>query len=195
MLWTLLPRYAPTTPIELRARNTMKTTHPMQILALFCLLLTSGLTFQAQAAASGGKTTPAPRCLVAEIRGIAFTIHNPNDRYLAITEWLNKNGAACSLEKLQYISSNRPNWFGHSDSPALGQVLDQLIEVATGAPPKQATPPDKERSSLLAGTSREDAPAPVVAPAGTGQPPIVVAPVIATPGGPGGKAPGAGARP
>jgi len=70
----------------------MKTTHPMQILALFCLLLTSGLTFQAQAAASGGKTTPAPRCLVAEIRGIAFTIHHPNDRYLAITEWLNKTG-------------------------------------------------------------------------------------------------------
>lgn len=171
----------------------MKTTHPLQILVFSCALLTSALTLQAQAAASGGKAAPAPRCMVAEIRGIAFTIHHPNDRYLAITEWLNKNGAACSLEKLQYINSNRPNWFGHSDSPALGQVLDQLIEIATGAPPKQATPPDKDRSSLLAGTSREDAPAPVVAPAGMGQP-MVVAPVIA-PGGPGAKAPGAGAKP
>jgi hypothetical protein len=143
-----------------------------------------GLLGQAQAATSMSKSQVAPRCMVAEIRAIAFSIHHPNERYVAISEWLNRNGPSCSLEKLQYINSNRPNWFGHSDSPALGQILDQFIEISTGAPPKQVTAEDKERSSLLAGTSRAEAPPPVVAPAAAGQP-IVVAPVVAVPGGKG----------
>jgi len=131
------------------------------------------------------KPAPASRCMVAEVRGLAFTIHHPNERYTAISEWLNRNGPACSLEKLQYINSNRPNWFGHADSPALGQILDQFIEIASGAPPKQpAAAPDKERSSLLAGTSRADRARPPWWPrAVAGQPPIVVAPVVAGPGG------------
>jgi len=153
-----------------------------------CSLTVLSLVGAAQAATRTGKAAAAaPRCMVAEIRGIAFSIHHPNDRYLAISEWLNRNGPSCSLEKLQYINSNRPNWFGHSDSPALGQVLDQFIELATGAPPKQVTAQEKERSSLLAGTSRGDAPPPVVAPGASGQP-VVVAPVVAVPGGNGNAA-------
>ena len=148
------------------------------------ILLAGAQGALAVTAKAGTKAAPAARCMVAEVRGLAFTIHHPNERYTAISEWLNRNGPACSLEKLQYINSNRPNWFGHADSPALGQILDQFIEIASGAPPKQpAAAPDKERSSLLAGTSRADAPPPVVAPAVAGQPPIVVAPVVAAPGG------------
>ncbi len=159
-------------------------------------LIAFALIGSAQAATTATKSPSAPRCMVAEIRGLAFSIHHPNDRYVAISEWLNRNGPVCSLEKLQYINSNRPNWFGHSDSPALGQILDQFIETATGAPPKQPETVDKERSSLMAGTSRADAPPKVVAPAVAGQPPIVVAPVVNMPGGkapiPGpGGAPGA----
>lgn len=153
---------------------------------LTCTLALPGLTAPAQAATRTAKPTAGGKCMVAEIRGIAFSIHHPNERYLALSDWLTRNGPACSLEKLQYINSNRPNWFGHADSPALGQILDQYIEIATGAPPKQAAAPaDAERSSLLAGTSRADAPPPVVAPAVAGQPPIVVAPVVAAPGGKG----------
>lgn len=174
----------------------MKISHSLRLsfvaLALPCL----GLMASVQAAAPVGKASaPAPRCMVAEIRGIAFSIHHPIDRYVAIMEWLNRNGSACSLEKLQYINSNRPNWFGHSDSAALGQMLDQLIETATGAPPKQAAAAEKERSSLLGGTNRADAPPPVVAPAVAGQPPIVVAPVVATTGGAGNKGGSPGAKP
>ena len=152
-------------------------------------LIALALMGSVQAATTTSKPPPAPRCMVAEIRGLAFSIHHPNERYVAISEWLNRNGPACSLEKLQYINSNRPNWFGHSDSPALGQILDQFIETATGAPPKQPEIADKERSSLLAGTSRADAPPRVVPPAVAGQPPIVVAPVVNLPGG---KGPGPG---
>lgn len=148
------------------------------------LALACALGIPALAAPATGKSAPAARCLVAEVRGLAFTIHHPNERYAAISEWLNRNGPVCSLEKLQYINSNRPNWFGHADSPALGQILDQFIEITSGAPPKQ--PPaaaDKDRPSLLAGTSRADAPPPVVAPAVAGQTPVVVAPVVTAPGG------------
>jgi hypothetical protein len=156
--------------------------------------LALGLMGSAQAATAVAKSAAAPRCMVAEIRGIAFSIHHPSERYVAITEWLNRNGPSCSLEKLQYINSNRPNWFGHSDSPALGQVLDQFIEIATGAPPKApVVAADKDRSSLLAGTNRADAPPPVGAPAVAGQPPIIVAPVVTAPGGSGNK--GTGAKP
>jgi hypothetical protein len=173
----------------------MKTTRSLLLSFMAVALLCLGLTESGQAATAVNKAAPAPRCMVAEIRGIAFSIHHPMDRYVAITEWLNRNGAACSLEKLQYINSNRPNWFGHSDSAALGQILDQLIETATGAPPKQTAAAEKERSSLLGSTSRADAPPPVVAPAVAGQPPIVVAPVVATTGGPGNKGGGPGAKP
>lgn len=157
----------------------MKTTFPMLLAAV---LTSSQLGFVQAANNNVGKSAATPRCMVAEIRGIAFSIHHPNDRFVAISEWLNRNGASCSLDKLQYINSNRPNWFGHSDSPALGQILDQLIESATGSPPQQNAAVEKERSSLLAGTSRADAPPPVVAPAVSGQPAVVVAPVVAPPG-------------
>jgi hypothetical protein len=144
------------------------------------------------------------KCLVAEIRGIAFSTHHPSERYLAVSEWLKKNGPSCSLEKLQYINGNRPNWFGHADSPALGQLMDQFIEVATGSAPKQAPVNDANRSSLMASAGGADAPKPIVQNPGT-QAPAVVAPVVAMP--PGGKptgpqgpaaagqAPGATAKP
>ena len=79
--------------------------------ALCFTLLALGLMGSAQAATAVAKSAAAPRCMVAEIRGIAFSIHHPSERYVAITEWLNRNGPSCSLEKLQYINSNRPNWF------------------------------------------------------------------------------------
>ena len=138
----------------------MKKTIQLMLLPLAYGLLALGLIGTAQAATSATKSAAAPRCMVAEIRGIAFSIHHPTERYVAISEWLTRNGPACSLEKLQYINSNRPNWFGHSDSPAIGQMLDQFIESATGAPPKQPVAAEKERSSLLAGTNRADAPPP-----------------------------------
>ncbi len=171
----------------------MKKTIQLMLLPMAYGLLALGLIGTAQAATSATKSAAAPRCMVAEIRGIAFSIHHPTERYVAISEWLTRNGPACSLEKLQYINSNRPNWFGHSDSPAIGQMLDQFIESATGAPPKQPVAAEKERSSLLAGTNRADAPPPVVAPAVVGQP-IIVAPVVTAPGGKGPGNAGPGAR-
>lgn len=142
------------------------------------------------------KTSPVQeksKCLVAEIRGIAFSTHHPSERYVAVSEWLKKNGPSCSLEKLQYINGNRPNWFGHADSPALGQIMDQFIEVATGSAPKQATAnTDANRSSLMASAGGADAPKPIVQnPASP--PPVVVAPVVAMP--PGGKAPAGPSKP
>lgn len=165
---------------------------PLQHTVLGLLLSALSLAGQAQTTSKYAKPgTTAPeraKCMVAEIRGIAFSIHHPGERYQAVSEWLKKNGAACSLDKLQYINSNRPNWFGHADSPALGQIMDQYIEVATGSAPKQPAPtPEKERSSLMGSAGGADAPAPVVQ-AAAGQPPIVVAPVVAATGG--GKGPG-----
>jgi hypothetical protein len=133
------------------------------------------------------------KCLVAEIRGIAFSTHHPGERYVAVSDWLKKNGPSCSLEKLQYINGNRPNWFGHADSPALGQIMDQFIEVATGSAPKQApVNTDANRSSLMASAGGADAPKPIVQNPAS-QPPIVVAPVVAMP--PAGKAPAGPSKP
>jgi len=146
------------------------------------------LAFALPAAAQKSAAVPdKSKCLVAEIRGIAFSTHHPSERYLAVSEWLKKNGPSCSLEKLQYINGNRPNWFGHADSPALGQLMDQFIEVATGSLPKQAPVNDANRSSLMASAGGADAPKPI-GQNPSPQPGAMVAPVVAIP--PGGKPPG-----
>ena len=165
--------------------------------AFLPLSLASGLLLLALSVPAWAQKTPAvqekSKCLVAEIRGIAFSTHHPSERYVAVSEWLKKNGPSCSLEKLQYINGNRPNWFGHADSPALGQIMDQFIEVATGSAPKQAPlNTDANRSSLMASAGGADAPKPIVQNPAT-QPPVVVAPVIAMP--PGGKAPAGPSKP
>ena len=154
-----------------------------------CLLTALGAKAQkANAPARADK----PQCMVAEIRGIAFSTHHPSERYQAVSEWLRKNGPNCSLEKLQYINSNRPNWFGHADSPALGQLMDQFIEVATGSAPKNPSMPTGERSSVMASAGGADAPKPVVpAPAAMLAPAVVAAPGNLPAGGPP-KAPGNG---
>ena len=168
---------------------------PLRLTVLGLCLSVLAVAGQAQTVSRTSKpSTAAPergRCMVAEIRGIAFSIHHPGERYQAVSDWLKKNGATCSLEKLQYINSNRPNWFGHADSPALGQIMDQYIEVATGSAPKQPTSPvEKERSSLMGSAGGADAPAPVVQ-AAAGQPPVVIAPVVKAPIADGGsKGPG-----
>lgn len=160
--------------------------HAFRLSTLTCGLLWLGFTLPA-AAQKPAAAQEKSKCLVAEIRGIAFSTHHPSERYLAVSEWLKKNGPSCSLEKLQYINGNRPNWFGHADSPALGQLMDQFIEVATGSVPKQAPVNEANRSSLMASAGGADAPKPIVQNPGT-QPPVVVAPVVAMP--PGGKPPG-----
>ena len=133
--------------------------------AFLLLSFASGLLLVALNGPAWAQRTSAvqekSKCLVAEIRGIAFSTHHPSERYVAVSEWLKKNGPSCSLEKLQYINGNRPNWFGHADSPALGQIMDQFIEVATGSAPKQApTNTDANRSSLMASAGGADAPVP-----------------------------------
>jgi len=153
------------------------------------LFLMSSVGAQAQKASTAARGEK-PQCMVAEIRGIAFSIHHPSERYQAVSEWLRKNGPHCSLEKLQYINSNRPNWFGHADSPALGQLMDQFIEVSTGSAPKNPATPTGERSSVMASAGGADAPKPVVPPPGAMLAPAVVAAPVNLPAGGPPKAPG-----
>ena len=142
------------------------------LIVSLCLMTSVGALAQKASTAARGEK---PQCMVAEIRGIAFSIHHPSERYQAVSEWLRKNGPYCSLEKLQYINSNRPNWFGHADSPALGQLMDQFIEVSTGSAPKNPATPTGERSSVMANAGGADAPKPVVPPPGAMLAPAVVA--------------------
>ena len=79
---------------------------------------------------------PAPNCFISEFRHIGMSAHDPIDRAKQAQLWLVQNVSACTVEKLNYINSNRPAWLGTSDSSHLMTTLETMIEYKSAGKPE-----------------------------------------------------------
>lgn len=74
-------------------------------------------------------TMPGAPCLIAEFRTLALDTHDPTERERVVRQWLRRNLAGCSLEKLTLIGSNRAAWLGTADSATIMGKIDTAIEA------------------------------------------------------------------
>ena len=79
---------------------------------------------------------PAPNCFISEFRHIAMSVHEPIERANKAMMWLVQNVSACSLEKLNFINSNRAAWLGTSDSTDFMMTIDSMIEYKAAGKPE-----------------------------------------------------------
>ena len=79
---------------------------------------------------------PAPNCFISEFRHIAMSVHEPIERASKAKMWLVQNVSACSLEKLNFINSNRATWLGTSDSTDFMMTIDSMIEYKAAGKPE-----------------------------------------------------------
>ena len=132
---------------------------------------------------------PAPRavCLVADFKAIGMHTHDPMERSLKASEWLQRNGPACSLAQAITITSNRSAWLGTADTPMLMATLEGMIESRQNAvaksSPTAANAPVQSAAVLPVTTQTPDARAPTVAGAAPALKPVVTvaAPVAVRP--------------
>ena len=64
------------------------------------------------------------QCSVHQFKAIAYTHHDPTERYLKTMSWLKKNGPNCSQQELVFLYNNLANFLGSS----LTQEYAFLIE-------------------------------------------------------------------
>jgi hypothetical protein len=64
------------------------------------------------------------QCSVHQFKAIAYTHHDPTERYLKTMSWLKKNGPNCSQQELVHLYNNLSNYLGTS----LTQEYSLLIE-------------------------------------------------------------------
>jgi len=135
-------------------------------------------------------TAPAPRavCLVADFKAIGMHTHDPMERSLKASEWLQRNGPACSLAQAITITSNRSAWLGTADTPMLMATLEGMIESRQNAlavnSPSATNAPGPSAAALPVTTQTPAARAPTVAGAAPALQPTavaVVAPVAPMP--------------
>ena len=79
---------------------------------------------------------PAPNCFISEFRHIGVSVHEPIERASKAKMWLMQNVSACSLEKLNFINSNRAAWLGTSDSTDFMMIIDSMIESKAAGKPE-----------------------------------------------------------
>jgi len=69
-------------------------------------------------------------CSVREFYSIAWSIHNPTERYEKMAEWLTKHQNLCKSTDFVVIWNNLSEWGGTSDSHALrGLVISGYKEA------------------------------------------------------------------
>ena len=100
---------------------------------------------------------PRPVCVVAEFKGIGLHTHDPQERSVKATQWLQRNGSACSLAQAITITSNRSAWLGAADTPLLMASIEGMVEsrqnaaaAAVTAAAKPVTTPETPPSATPA---------------------------------------------
>ena len=99
-----------------------------------CLTISANLAFSQTKKAVPKE--PAPNCFISEFRHIAMSVHEPIERANKAKMWLVQNVSACSLEKLNFINSNRAAWLGTSDSTDFMMTIDSMIEYKAAGKPE-----------------------------------------------------------
>jgi len=56
------------------------------------------------------------KCSVREFYGIAYTIHNPTERHMQMSQWLINHKDLCSSNDMVVIWNNISEWAGAADS-------------------------------------------------------------------------------
>jgi hypothetical protein len=74
------------------------------------------------------KLKPKPGCSIQELYVIAWTLHDPMERRLAMLEWLDKN--VCSTQNYSDIWNSLGEWSGASDNALLRAKVIQGYEKA-----------------------------------------------------------------
>ena len=69
-------------------------------------------------------------CSVSEFVNIAYSSHNPKERYERIVEWLDDSGQVCTKEQLGLIYANLATIMGSSDTMRVRVKIEQLYERA-----------------------------------------------------------------
>lgn len=69
-------------------------------------------------------------CSVSEFVNIAYSNHNPKERYERIVEWLDDSGQVCTKEQLGLIYANLATIMGSSDTMRIRVKIEQLYERA-----------------------------------------------------------------
>jgi len=70
--------------------------------------------------------TAKRECHVSEFAEIAYSIHDPRERYERILIWLDDSGPYCTKEQLVTVYSNLAQALGTSDNMRLRAKIEQL---------------------------------------------------------------------
>jgi len=151
--------------------------HNIRPLALAWLLSAIVGTAAAQTAKRASPpATPAeprPACVVAEFKGLGLNTHDPQERSVKATQWLQRNGSACSLAQAITITSNRSAWLGTADTPLLITSIEGMVESRQNAAAAAQTATAAAKPLTTPGT-------PPTATPGAAATPTAAAPVAAT---------------
>jgi hypothetical protein len=155
------------------------------LIVAFALWLASCAWAQTRPAAPR-PAAPAGNCLVSEFRGMALGTHDVAERGRQATEWLRRNGSACSEDQLRLLNSNRSAWMGTADTPQFMGLMEGALEARLKNQPEKllqmfASAPQRASGSE---TMRAGELAPRPAPVVTGTPAVVTAapPPVPVPG-------------
>ena len=145
-------------------------------------------------------SAPPAVCLVADFKAIGLNIHDPVERSVKATEWIQRNSSACTLTQAINIASNRAAWLGTSETAMLTAAIDGLIESRQNA--AALVKPTTANTALVQTGGQDAAASPqATAPAAEakttgGTPPAPAAKPNANPAAPAGATPAApAARP
>jgi hypothetical protein len=63
------------------------------------------------------------KCSVREFYGIAYKVHNPSERHMQMSVWLNNHTNLCSSKDMVVIWNNLSEWGGSADSAELRHLV------------------------------------------------------------------------
>ena len=69
-------------------------------------------------------------CSVSDFVNIAYSNHNPKERYERIMEWLDDSGQVCTKEQLERIYANLAQVLGVTDTVTIRAKIEKLYERA-----------------------------------------------------------------
>jgi hypothetical protein len=70
------------------------------------------------------------KCSVREFYGIAYKIHNPSERHMQMSVWLNNHHTLCSSKDMVVIWNNLSEWAGSADSAELRHLVIRAYKNA-----------------------------------------------------------------
>jgi len=70
------------------------------------------------------------KCSVREFYSIAYKVHNPSERHMQMSVWLNNHTNLCSSKNMVVIWNNLSEWGGSADSAELRHLVVRAYKNA-----------------------------------------------------------------